>query len=293
MPRILSYGSLNLDIVYQVPHFVRPGETLASCGREIVCGGKGLNQSVAAAHAGGTVFHAGKIGQDGGVLLDTLRSSGVDTSLVSVEDGPSGHTVIQVAPDGQNCILLYGGSNQRITPEEVDRALEPFGAGDYLMLQNEVNCLRYIMERATDKGIFLVFNPSPISDVLGQLPMQRVGLLIFNEIEGAALAGDTDAAGILNALRARWPQCRLLLTLGSEGCIYDDGSQRIRKSACRTQVVDTTAAGDTFTGYFVACMAAGMPVESCLDIASRAAAIAVSHPGAAPSIPTMNEVQAR
>ncbi len=292
MPRILSYGSLNLDYVYHVPHFVAPGETLSPTGRDVNCGGKGLNQSIAAARAGAQVFHAGKIGADGAALTEVLRSSGVDTSLVSVGRSPSGHAIIQVEPSGQNSILLFGGSNQEIAPEEMDRALELFGPGDYLILQNEINGLSYLMRQAARKGLSIVFNPSPIDHTIAGLPIEQAFLLIFNEIEGAALSGRDDPPEILDTLRARWPRCRLLLTLGGDGCLYDNGSRRLRQEIYRVKAVDTTAAGDTFTGYFTACLAAGMEEERCLDLASRAAAIAVSRPGAAPSIPTMAEVEA-
>ena len=290
-PRILSYGSLNLDFVYQVPHFVAPGETLSSTERVLNCGGKGLNQSLAAARAGATVFHAGKIGKDGQILAAVLQESGVDISLLAVSEGANGHAIIQVDASGQNSILLYGGSNREITCEEVDNALRDFGSGDYLILQNEINHLPYIMEQAAQKGLSIIFNPSPLDETIPGLPLHLASLLIFNEIEGAELAGCEDGERILDILRERWPECRLLLTLGSQGCIYDAGGRRLRQGIYHTEVVDTTAAGDTFTGYFVACLAAGMPDEMCLDIASRAAAIAVSRPGAAPSIPTMDEVQ--
>lgn len=291
MSRILSYGSLNLDYVYHVPHFVTPGETLASSSRDIICGGKGLNQSIAAARAGGDVCHVGKIGADGQLLADTLAQSGVDISRISLSGGPSGHTIIQVDAQGQNCILLYGGSNQEIAPQEVDQALEGFGPGDYLILQNEITGLDYIMEQGARRGLSIVFNPSPIDETISRLPLHLASLLVFNEIEGAALAGCQQEEEILDVLRRRWPSCRLLLTLGSRGCIYDDGTQRIRQGIYRIKAVDTTAAGDTFTGYFVACLAAGEDAKTCLDLASRAGAIAVSRPGAAPSIPTMDEVR--
>ena len=194
-------------------------------------------------------------------------------------------------PSGQNCILLFGGCNQEITHEEIDRVLARFQAGDYLILQNEINGLDHLMTQAARRGLRIVFNPSPIDVSISRLPLREAWLLIFNEIEGAALAGCDDQEGILNTLRQRWPRCRLLLTLGSHGCVYDNGQRRLRQGIYQVGTVDTTAAGDTFTGYFVACMAAGRPEEECLDLASRAAAIAVSRPGAAPSIPTMDEVQ--
>ena len=140
MAHILSYGSLNLDLVYQVPHFVQAGETLSSTSRTVHCGGKGLNQSIAAARAGGTVSHAGKIGGDGTVLTDILRESGVDTDFVTVGDGPSGHAVIQVDPSGQNCILLFGGCNQEITHAEIDRVL------DAVICKNLLLCNRQCTE---------------------------------------------------------------------------------------------------------------------------------------------------
>ena len=242
MAHILSYGSLNLDLVYQVPHFVQAGETLSSTSRTVHCGGKGLNQSIAAARAGGTVSHAGKIGGDGTVLTDILRESGVDTDFVTVGDGPSGHAVIQVDPSGQNCILLFGGCNQEITHEEIDRVLARFQAGDYLILQNEINGLDHLMTQAARRGLRIVFNPSPIDVSISRLPLGEAWLLIFNEIEGAALAGCDDEEGILNTLRQRWPRCRLLLTLGSHGCVYDDGQRRLRQGIYQVGTVDTTAA---------------------------------------------------
>ena len=292
MPRILCYGSLNLDYVYQVPHFLQPGETLASTRRDVVCGGKGLNQAIAAARAGAQVFQAGKTGAEGQILRDTLVDSGVDVTLLAKSDGPGGHTFIQVDPSGQNCILLYGGSNQDIRQDEVDKVLDWFRPGDWLMLQNEINQLDYIMEGAAKRGLSIVLNPSPIDDKLMQLPLELVGLFVFNEIEGAALSGTQNEEEMLDLLRKKWPHSRLLLTLGSRGCIYDDGRCRLRHGIYQAHAVDTTAAGDTFTGYFVAAMAGGQPVERALDLASKAAAIAVTRPGAAPSIPTMDEVLA-
>lgn len=290
MSRILCYGSLNLDYVYQVPHFLQPGETLASTRRDVVCGGKGLNQAIAAARAGAQVFQAGKTGAEGQILRDTLVDSGVDVTLLAKSNGPGGHTFIQVDPSGQNCILLYGGSNQDIQQHEVDKVLDWFGPGDWLLLQNEINQLGYIMTGAARRGLSIVLNPSPIDEALMQLPLDLVNLFVFNEIEGAALSGTQNEEEMLDLLRAKWPQSKLLLTLGSKGCIYDDGQRRLHQGIYRAQAVDTTAAGDTFTGYFVAAIAGGQSVEHALDTASKAAAIAVTRPGAAPSIPTMDEV---
>ena len=134
MRKALCFGSLNIDYVYDVPHILRPGETLASTNRSIYPGGKGLNQSIALAKAGVATFHAGAVGEGGELLLETLQDSGVDTRFVRTIEGLSGHTVIQRETSGQNNIILYGGSNQAITEEQIDETLQYFSSGDYLFL---------------------------------------------------------------------------------------------------------------------------------------------------------------
>lgn len=292
MMKILSFGSLNLDKVYSVPHFIRPGETMAASNLGTYCGGKGLNQSIALARAGAQVWHAGCVGQtDGAMLLETLRESGVDTSLVRSLPCPTGHAIIQVNEEGQNCILLYGGANQQITRAQVDETLAHFDAGDFLVLQNEINELAYIMEQAHNKGMCIVFNPSPMTAELLNLPLEYVRYFLLNEVEAHDLCGeDVPEEEYPARLLARYPDSRIVLTLGSRGSIYQDAQTCIRQEAFRVKAVDTTAAGDTFTGYFVAAIAAGTPVATALQEASKAAAIAVSRPGASPSIPYRKEL---
>lgn len=290
--KILSFGSLNLDKVYRVSHFIRPGETMAAFTLETYCGGKGLNQSIALARAGAQVWHAGCVGQaDGAMLLDALRDSGVDTSLVRSLPCPTGHAIIQVNEEGQNCILLYGGANRQITREQVDETLAHFEAGDFLVMQNEINELAYIMEQAHSKGMHIVFNPSPMTRELLDLPLEYVRYFLLNEVEARDLCGeDVPEEAYPAKLLARYPGSRIVLTLGARGSLYQDERIRLRQEACRVKAVDTTAAGDTFTGYFVAAIASGAPVETALREASKAAAIAVSRPGAAPSIPYRREL---
>lgn len=149
--KALCFGSMNIDYVYSLDHIVGLGETIFSTGRETFAGGKGLNQSVAMAKAGLPVWHAGICGTGGELLIDTLRENGVDTSLIRREDSPPGHTVIQVDARGQNCIIVYGGTNRRVTPEYIAEALSGFGEGDMVLLQNEVNRLGEIID-AADAG---------------------------------------------------------------------------------------------------------------------------------------------
>ena len=162
--KVLNFGSLNIDYTYQVDHFVRAGETMSSESLQVFSGGKGLNQSIALSKAGADVWHAGAVGAgDGDFLIEQMKKAGVHTELIEHLDGQTGHAIIQKDPAGQNCILLYGGANQRITREMVDRVLTQFEADDFLILQNEISEIGYIMEKAHEKGMKIVLNPSPIT----------------------------------------------------------------------------------------------------------------------------------
>ena len=288
--KVLNFGSLNIDFVYSVDHFVRAGETLSSDRLEKFCGGKGLNQAVALARAGATVFHAGCVGADGGMLKALLAESGADTRFIRQTDDASGHAIIQVDKKGQNCILLYGGANQQITDDFVDEVLASCEKGDVLLLQNEINNLPYIVEKAFACGMEIALNPSPINSRLAELPLDKVRYFILNEIEGTELTGETDPEKILEAFRRKYPHSVVVLTLGKHGAVYDDGATRCHHGIYDVPVVDTTAAGDTFTGYFLTCITSGKSPEEALRIASVASSLAVSAKGAAPSIPTMETV---
>ena len=292
MRRVLNIGSLNYDRCYSVSTFVRAKETVSALGYTTHLGGKGLNQSVALARAGASVCHAGAVGaEDGDALLDCLRNSGVDVSRIQKLDGPSGHAIIQIDAAGQNCILIFGGANLCLEENYVDRVLADFAAGDILLLQNETSCVAYAMARAREKGMYVVLNPSPITERLLQAPLHLVDCLILNEVEGAALAGaDMDFPAMLERLAEKYPRAAVVLTLGEQGCLFRDGDLRLRQPAYTVRTVDTAAAGDTFTGYYLAGLARGDTPAVCLEQAARAAAIAVTRRGAAPSIPSRVEV---
>lgn len=290
MPKILNYGSLNLDYVYEVEHFVQPGETIGSKSLSVGCGGKGLNQSIACAKAGATVYHGGKIGAEGRILKEKLEEGGVDTSFLVQDKGSNGHAIIQVNAEGNNCILLYAGSNHQITQQEINTCMESFGEGDYLILQNEVNNIPYMINAAYEKGMYIVLNPSPVSEELFAYPLDKVALFILNEVEGRILAEGSAEDEIPAVLQNKYPWAEILLTLGERGSIYCYKDKRIIQRAYPIKAVDTTAAGDTFTGYFVALRTAGKGVEEALDAASKAAAIACTRKGAATSIPELKEI---
>lgn len=292
--KVLSLGSLNLDHVYAVDHFVRGGETIASRGMNEFCGGKGLNQSVALAKAGAEVYHAGKIGPDGEVLRRRLEESGVDTACTRTEAGvPTGHAIIQVDPKGQNCIIIHGGANQEITPDFIDEVLEKFEPGDLALFQNEISSLDYALEACAKKGLKVALNPSPMDDRLKSSPaLQYVTWFILNEIEGFEITGEKEPDAICDTLTSRYPGCVVVLTLGKQGVVYWDGKTRASHGIYNVPVVDTTAAGDTFAGYFLASTARGCDAKTALVLASKASSIAVSRPGASDSIPTLAEVEA-
>lgn len=291
--RILSLGSLNLDYVYMVDHFVRAGETIASLDRNEFCGGKGLNQSIALARAGAEVCHAGKIGADGTKLKHKLMEHGVNTDFTLVDNNlPTGHAIIQVDPKGQNCIIIYGGANQAIQTTDIDGILAAFEPGDIMLVQNEINNLDYAIEKAQARGLRVALNPSPIDKNLVESPaLKYVEWFILNEIEGFEITGEQKPEKICDVLRSRFPGCRVVLTLGKQGVLYSDGDITATHGIYDVPVVDTTAAGDTFTGYFLACVTEGLSIERALELASKASSLAVSRAGAADSIPSRKEVE--
>lgn len=288
--KILNLGSVNIDNVYRVDEFLAPGETKLSAGLSLFCGGKGLNQSIAAAKAGNQVCHAGLIGEDGGMLLDKLRENEVDTSLISPVPGRCGHAIIQVNDKGQNCILLYGGTNRQLTTGIIDDIFEKFGSDGAVLLQNEVNLLPYIIRKAHEKGLPIFFNAAPMDETVTECPLDLLDWLIVNEVEGRQLAGCAKDEDILPTLAEKYPQMSVLLTLGSRGAVCRTKGQVYTVNACKVKAVDTTAAGDTFSGYFMYGVLNGYSIPECLQMATVASALCVGRPGAADSVPLKAEV---
>ncbi len=292
--KILNFGSLNIDYVYEVDHFVRPGETLSSRSFSKFCGGKGCNQSIALARAGAKTLHAGKIGMDGLFLKEKLESAGVDCSLLEIaKDEASGHAIIQVAASGENCIILFGGANMTIGERHIRNAMSKMDKGDYLLLQNEISSIPEIMREASAKGLRIFINPAPMNEKVKTYPLELADCLIVNEIEGAELADteDTSPENIIRELSLKYPKCAVLLTLGSKGAVYSaPDTDNIFVPVVKAKAVDTTAAGDTFCGFFMASLASGKTPDESLKDAALAASICVSRKGAADSIPTRAEL---
>ncbi len=288
--KILNLGSMNVDNVYQVDEFLLPGETKLSQGLSLFCGGKGLNQSIAAVRAGNEVWHAGLIGEDGGMLLDKLKENGVNTSLIRQVPGKGGHTVIQVNRQGQNCILLYGGTNRMLTHEIIDGIFDAFGSEGAVLLQNEINLLPYVIETAHRRGLPVFFNAAPMDAQVSECDLSLVDWLIVNEVEGRQLAGDCPEEEILSVLSRQYPSMSILLTLGSRGAACLHRGEKHTIGVCSVKPVDTTAAGDTFSGYFMYGVLHGLPIPDCLRLATAASALCVGRAGAADSVPLKSEV---
>ena len=288
--KFLNFGSLNTDMVYTVDHTVRPGETTASSKLEYFCGGKGLNQSIALSRAGAKVFHAGCVGSDGDRLIEQLEKNGIDVHLVQRADMPSGHAIIQVDKNGQNSLLFFGGANKQITSEHIAAVLSDFKAGDRLFLQNEINNVDKIISAASEKEMDIVFNPSPFGEEIQAFPLEKVSWFVVNETEAQELTGETVPEKILSAFSAKYPSAKVLLTLGSDGAYCKADGKTYFHDIFNVPVVDTTAAGDTFLGFFFATLDS-RGVEEALKYASAASAVAVSRNGASSSIPTVEETE--
>lgn len=291
--KILNLGSLNIDMVYDVEHFSQPGETILALNHETFCGGKGMNQSVALARAGGQVWQAGAVGHDGQMLTELLAAEGVHTELLQLVDEVSGHAIIQVNRSGQNSIIVYQGANGKIVPNYIEQVLEPFAKGDFLLIQNEIAGAAYAMDMAYAKGMQIVLNPSPITQELYNYPLHKVSYLVLNEVEGRALCNEdvSDDSNLPESLRKQYPHTNIVLTLGKKGVYYYDGKNKLYHGTYDVPVVDTTAAGDTFCGYFLAGIAAQMTPTDAIRYASLASSLTVSKKGASSSIPIRKEVE--
>ena len=293
MKKILVFGSLNIDIVYSLDHIVRPGETILSSDIEKNPGGKGLNQACAISKTGLDVYMAGCVGEDGDMLLDTLSSFGVDVSNVKSVSVPTGNAIIERSKDGQNSIILFAGANRVIDKMVIDDVIASFEEDDIIVLQNEINGLEYIIEKASEKGMYVVFNPAPFDPSVFSLPLDKVNLLVVNEIEGAGIADKDDNAtyeDILDALREKYRKTEVIMTCGCNGSYWQKNDERIYQEALKVDAVDTTAAGDTFIGYFIASRELGHTVKESMRYATVASSITVTRKGAAGSVPEGNEV---
>ena len=292
MPKLVNLGSLCVDNVYSVPNITAAGETVASLEYAVYAGGKGLNQSLAAARAGARVVHVGCVGPDGRWLKQQLSDAGVDVTALRGADCPSGHAVIQVNPAGENAIVISGGANRTLEDTDVDAAFSRCGPGDWLLLQNEINKMEAIFEMASNRRQKLALNLAPVDERIGNYDLGPVDLLIVNEVEAQALSGKSAADDAFEALCARYPSCDVVITLGRDGLRYGRGAERAALGAFEVEAVDETGAGDAFVGYLMAALLEGRRMRDALIAGSAAGALAATRAGAASSIPDREAVSA-
>jgi len=290
--KVINFGSLNFDYVYQVDHFVLPKETMSSSGYARNYGGKGLNQSIALAKAKMDVYHAGRVGYDGQDFIDYLNKYNVNTNyLIKDENEPTGHAIIQVC-EGQNCIILHGGSNQKIDKNQVDETFKHFEKGDVLLVQNEISSMSYILTKAHELGMKIAFNTAPMNDSIFTYPLDIVDIFIVNEVEAKGLVKSIsdDIDTIIDLIKEKLFDKEVVLTVGEKGSYFIYKGTVIHKDALKVKAIDTTAAGDTFTGFFLASYLKDNNPEKALEIATKASSITVQGEGAARSIPDLKDV---
>lgn len=284
---IWNLGSINADMVYGLPHLPGPGETLAAKGLERFLGGKGANMSVAAARAGSEVSHIGAVGPDGRWAKDRLTEYGVDTRHITEVDVPTGHAIIAVDAEGENLIVLYPGSNHELEVQQLEQALSSASAGDLLVMQNETNAQVEAARLGHELGLTVCYAAAPFQADAVQAVLPYLDFLILNQIEAEQLQQATGLSA------ADLPVEHVVVTLGSNGARYHQrGKDPVVFDAHKVQAVDTTGAGDTFTGYVLAGMDRGMPLAQAITQANRAAALMVTRHGTADVIPDLKEVQA-
>lgn len=292
MPRLVNLGSLCIDRVYRVSEIALAGETVASQSFSIYPGGKGLNQSLAAAKAGAEVIHHGCIGADGDWLKDVLTDAGVDSEGVSEVEGETGHAVIQVNDQGENSIVIVGGTNRSISPDKVENVIATMAEDDWLLLQNEINDLELVLDLVARYQRHVAFNIAPVDGREQNYDLAKVEVLIVNEVEAAALSHTEAPAQAVEQLVRRYPKTHIVLTLGRDGLLYGYGDVRQEVPSLKVTAVDETAAGDAFIGYFMASLLNGATITDALRAGSIAGAYAVTKEGAAVSIPSKEEFHA-
>lgn len=284
---IWNLGSINADNFYHLPHLPKPGETLAATRFEQGLGGKGANMSVAAARAAARISHIGAVGPDGRWAIERLMEYGVDTNHIAILGAPTGHANITIDAAGENSIVLLAGANHAITDAMTGAALAEASPGDTLLMQNETNGQVFAAKTAKTLGLRVAYAAAPFSAEAVEAILGNIDLLVLNAVEATQLREATGRD--LDDL----PVADVVVTLGAEGChwVSVKGKTAQDFAAYAVTPVDTTGAGDTFTGYLVAGLDRGLEMEAAIDLALRAGALMVTRHGTADVIPDLKDIQ--
>ncbi|UWQ41373.1 ribokinase [Leisingera aquaemixtae] len=285
---IWNLGSINADMVYSMPHLPAAGETLAALRLDRFLGGKGANMSVAATRAGSEVHHIGAVGSDGDWAIERLKAYRAGTEHIVQVEAPTGHAIIAVEPGGENQIILFPGANRLISKDQLNQALDKASAGDILVMQNETNMQAEAAQLGRQMGLRVCYAAAPFDADAVQAVLPYLDFLILNEVEAQqlqqAIGKSPGQIGIKD----------VIVTLGSKGARHIDGETGavLDVPALPVTAVDTTGAGDTFTGYVLSGLDRGLAMAEAMDQASRASALMVTRHGTADVIPELAEVQA-
>ena len=297
MKKICVIGSLNMDLVVNVENMPKKGQTLIGSDFKEVPGGKGANQAVAMARLGGDVTMIGKVGTDsfGQTLIDALKNDNVDTTYVHKENGPTGVAMITVDKNAENAIVVAPGANFKVSKNDIDKNIEAIKGSDIVVVQLEtpLDTIKYTLKKAKEFGKYTILNPAPAVKLEDSI-IENVDLLTPNETELEILSGVSinNEDDILKAAQVMLEKGvkKLIVTLGSKGSLYIDKENKIFKKSYKVDAIDTTAAGDSYTGAIAVSLSQGKNVEDTIDFASRVGALCVTKEGAQTSLPTIEEV---
>jgi ribokinase len=296
--KIVVIGSSNVDLLMKMDHLPEKGETVTDAEFFQVYGGKGANQAVAAARAGGNVAFVNSVGEDAYTpqMVQNYKNDGIDTRYVFQEkDIASGHALIMIGGEGMNYLSVAPGANYKLTPQKIDEAMPVFDEAAIIVMQYEIQekTIKYVIDLANRKKIPVLWNCAPARAFdLSYIP--KINILVLNEVEAGFLAEMTveteaDAEKAAQKLVDRGVE-KVIITLGSKGAFVVTKNEKVSVPAFKVEAVDTTAAGDTFCGAFAVALVEGKSLKEALQFASAAAAISVTRIGAHPSAPTRIEI---
>jgi ribokinase len=296
--KIVVIGSSNVDLLMKMDRLPEKGETVTDAVFMQVYGGKGANQAVAAARAGGNVAFVNCVGEDAYTpqMVQNYKTDGIDTRFVFNEKGmASGHALIMIGGEGMNYLSVAPGANYELTPAKIDEALPVIDEAAMIVMQYEIpeETIKYVIDLANGKNIPVMWNCAPARDFDASY-IPKINILVLNEVEAGFLAGMTvenqaDAEKAADILIAKGVE-KVIITLGSQGAFVVTKNEKVSVPSYKVEAVDTTAAGDTFCGSFAVALVEGKSLKEALQFASAAAAISVTRMGAQPSAPTRAEI---